>query len=187
MAPVRMYIFTQSQHPPLRSHAVQHFFEILATAFSLCPHHTYVFTYCTLSTYLQAFFPTPVPPPIFFLTIAHKVSLQNTNVLLSPWKQCRQRGRTGTVRESSQRWHSYQNHSSLVHMCMEHVFVCLFVFFSKSLVPVPPPPLAALLRVGASGSFSSLPSSSLLFLALLTGAASSITAEALTTWKHVVN
>lgn len=90
---------------------------------------------------LKAFFLCPALPLFLFLTIAPKVSLQNTNVLLSPWKQCGQRGRTGTVREFSRHWHSCQNHSPLVHMwmcgtCMlMNLFLSFFVFFFwKSLV-----------------------------------------------------
>lgn len=48
---------------------------------------------------MPSFFLSPALPLLLSLTIAYEVSLQNTNVLQSPWKQWEQRGRQGTVRE----------------------------------------------------------------------------------------
>lgn len=67
---------------------------------------------------LYAFFPSPALSLFLSLTIAYEVSLQNTNVLQSPWKQCEQRGRPGTVREFLWCWRCYQMHSSLVRACV---------------------------------------------------------------------
>lgn len=55
------------------------------------------------------------------LTIAYEVSLQNTNVLQSPWKQCEQRGGQGTVREG------FFYHVGTVTKRAPHYTMCVFV------------------------------------------------------------
>ncbi len=153
---------------------------------------TYVFTFCAISIFMLSFSLLLLLPLFLSLTIAYEVSLQNTNVLQSPWKQWELRGRQGTVREFIWCWHCYQIRSSLVCVCVcmcvhmhgTHSKVCfcslLFMrvrwdLFNDRVFPVHM--AARLCRVDASGSSSSLPNSPLLFLALLTGSVSSITAR----------
>lgn len=61
----------------------------------------YLYVRCifTFGAYLYALFLSCSLPLFLSLTIAYEVSLQNTNVLQSPWKQWEQRGGQGTVRE----------------------------------------------------------------------------------------
>lgn len=68
---------------------------------SLSSLHTYIFLYlyCLHHFYLYTFFPSCTLSLFLSLTIAYEVSLQNTNVLQSPWKQWEQRGGQGAGRE----------------------------------------------------------------------------------------
>lgn len=155
----------------------------------------YIIIFCTITIFMH---PLSLPLPLLLflsLTIAYEVSLQNSNVLQSPWKQWEQRGRRGTVREFLWCWLCYQMRSSLVRVCVcVHMHgTCSKSVFLKSLrmwvrqdsssdcvssvcvFPMHMP--AKLCRLDASGSSSSLPSSPLLFLALLAGSMSGITAD----------
>lgn len=116
MAPVGMCIFTYPQ--PSTS------LFTCSTAFLWnirhCPYLSllslHICIYLLHHLYLWAFFLSPALPLFLSLTIAYKVSLQNTNVLQSPWKQWEQRDRPGTVREFIWCWHRCQMHSLLVHV-----------------------------------------------------------------------
>ncbi len=96
---------------------------------------TYVFTFCAISIFMLSFSLLLLLPLFLSLTIAYEVSLQNTNVLQSPWKQWELRGRQGTVREFLWCWHCYQIRSSLVCVCvcvctcMAHIQKCVSAVF----------------------------------------------------------
>lgn len=126
--------FTYSQ--PLSVHMLHSIsLKVLVNVFiSLYSLYIYVFTFCTISIFTLSFFLSALS--LFLsLTIAYEVSLQNTNVLQSPWKQWEQRGRQGTVREFLWCWHCYQMHSSLVCVCMcAHAWHMFRSVFLKSLV-----------------------------------------------------
>lgn len=173
-----MCIFT-AINPSLRTCCTASLWNISQFSLSLSLFSLHICIYFLLHLYLYALFLAPALPLFLSLTIAYEVSLQNTNVLQSPWKQWEQRGRQGTVREFLWCWHCYQMRSSLRRACM---CVCAHawrmfksVCFSKVLsfclgeldeirpmiVCFPCTCLARLHRVYASGSSSSLPSSPL--------------------------
>lgn len=95
--------------------------------------HVFIFIFCAISIFMLSFSLLLSLAFFFSLTIAYEVSLQNTNVLQSPWKQWEERGGQGTVREFLWCWHCYQMHSSLV--CVRsHVWHMFKSVFLKALV-----------------------------------------------------